>query len=107
MGKGQHKIPTKEELLNKYNGINKFKQDEPGQARFLQSRNLNCIALCEVITSKDLQKHGSIWVCPIPDNVCTRFLFVYENGQVGDVHINTQDARIHREILQVIASKTC
>uniref|UniRef100_A0A8C4FHC8 Poly [ADP-ribose] polymerase n=1 Tax=Dicentrarchus labrax TaxID=13489 RepID=A0A8C4FHC8_DICLA len=69
---------------------------------FLQNRNLNCIALCEVITSKDLQKHGNIWVCPISDHVCTRFLFVYENGQVGDVHINTQEARIHREILQVI-----
>uniref|UniRef100_A0AAQ5YQ79 Poly [ADP-ribose] polymerase n=1 Tax=Amphiprion ocellaris TaxID=80972 RepID=A0AAQ5YQ79_AMPOC len=73
--------------------------------RFLQSSNLNCIALCEVITSKDLQKHGNIWVCPIPDHVCTRFLFVYENGQVGDVHINTQEATIQREILQVIASK--
>uniref|UniRef100_A0AAQ5YPX1 Poly [ADP-ribose] polymerase n=1 Tax=Amphiprion ocellaris TaxID=80972 RepID=A0AAQ5YPX1_AMPOC len=73
--------------------------------KFLQSSNLNCIALCEVITSKDLQKHGNIWVCPIPDHVCTRFLFVYENGQVGDVHINTQEATIQREILQVIASK--
>lgn len=30
-----------------------------------------------VITSKDLQKHGNIWVCPIPDHVCTRFLFVW------------------------------
>uniref|UniRef100_A0A8C4FF12 Poly [ADP-ribose] polymerase n=1 Tax=Dicentrarchus labrax TaxID=13489 RepID=A0A8C4FF12_DICLA len=83
-----------------YSGMN----DQPGQTRFLQNRNLNCIALCEVITSKDLQKHGNIWVCPISDHVCTRFLFVYENGQVGDVHINTQEARIHREILQVIAS---
>lgn len=31
----------------------------------------------------------------------------YEDGQVGDVHINTQEAKIHREILQVIASKLC
>ncbi|XP_044048921.1 protein mono-ADP-ribosyltransferase PARP6-like isoform X2 [Siniperca chuatsi] len=105
MGKGQHQIPTKEELIKQYNYINKIKQ--MGQARFLQNRNLNCIALCEVITSKGLQKHGNIWVCPISDHVCTRFLFVYENGQVGDVHINTQEARIHREILQVIASKPC
>uniref|UniRef100_A0A8C4FE84 Poly [ADP-ribose] polymerase n=1 Tax=Dicentrarchus labrax TaxID=13489 RepID=A0A8C4FE84_DICLA len=90
--------------MNKYNQINKIQEDQPGQTRFLQNRNLNCIALCEVITSKDLQKHGNIWVCPISDHVCTRFLFVYENGQVGDVHINTQEARIHREILQVIAS---
>ncbi|XP_051237783.1 protein mono-ADP-ribosyltransferase PARP6-like isoform X2 [Dicentrarchus labrax] len=104
MGKGQHHIPTREERIKKYNQINKIQEDQPGQTRFLQNRNLNCIALCEVITSKDLQKHGNIWVCPISDHVCTRFLFVYENGQVGDVHINTQEARIHREILQVIAS---
>uniref|UniRef100_A0A8C8DKH5 Poly [ADP-ribose] polymerase n=1 Tax=Oryzias sinensis TaxID=183150 RepID=A0A8C8DKH5_9TELE len=72
---------------------------------FLQSRNLNCVALCEVITSKDLQKHGNIWVCPVSDHVCTRFLFVYENGQVGDMHINTQEAQIQKEILQVFDSK--
>ncbi|XP_073327924.1 protein mono-ADP-ribosyltransferase PARP6-like [Pagrus major] len=107
MGKGQHHIPNKKDFIKNYNYINKIKQEEPGQARFLQNRNLNCIALCEVITSKHLQKHGNIWVCPISDHVCTRFLFVYENGQVGDVHINTQEARIHREILQVIASKPC
>ncbi|KAM7396896.1 hypothetical protein PAMP_019901 [Pampus punctatissimus] len=107
MGKGQHQVPTKEELMKKNNRINKIKQEEPEQTRFLQSRNLNCIALCEVITSKCLQKHGNIWVCPISDHVCTRFLFVYENGQVGDVHINTQEASIHREILHVIATKQC
>ncbi|XP_059191625.1 protein mono-ADP-ribosyltransferase PARP6-like [Centropristis striata] len=107
MGKGRHEMPTKEELIKKYNQINKIKQEQPGETRFLQNRNLNCIALCEVITSKYLQKHGNIWVCPISDHVCTRFLFVYENGQVGDVHIDTQDARIEWEILQVIASKQC
>nr|XP_043871816.1 protein mono-ADP-ribosyltransferase PARP6-like isoform X2 [Solea senegalensis] len=100
MGKGQHQIIAKDDLLKKYNRINKIRQGESGQTRFLQSRNLNCIALCEVITSEALQKHGNIWVCPISDNVCTRFLFVYENGQVGDVHVNTQDVHIHREILQ-------
>ncbi|XP_029993052.1 protein mono-ADP-ribosyltransferase PARP6-like isoform X1 [Sphaeramia orbicularis] len=106
MGKGQYQMCTKDELMTKYNGINKFKE-QPGQARFLQSKNLNCVALCEVIMSKELQKHGNIWVCPIPDHVCTRFLFVYENGQVGDVNVNTQEATIHREILQVIAATTC
>ncbi|XP_014878918.1 poly [ADP-ribose] polymerase 6-like isoform X1 [Poecilia latipinna] len=105
MGKGQHQIPTREELKKKYNQINKIKQEEPGQPRFLQSSNLSCIALCEVITSKALQKHGNIWVCPVSDHVCTRFLFVYENGQVGDVHINTQDAQIQREILQATGSE--
>ncbi|KAF3854977.1 hypothetical protein F7725_023032 [Dissostichus mawsoni] len=100
MGKGRHQMDTKEELIKKYNQMNRINQEPLGQARFLQNRNLNCIALCEVITSKDLQKHGNIWVCPIPDHVCTRFLFVYENGQVGDVHIDTEEDKIHRDILQ-------
>ncbi|XP_041853993.1 protein mono-ADP-ribosyltransferase PARP6-like [Melanotaenia boesemani] len=107
MGKGQHQMPNKEELKEKYNRINKAKQEQLGHTRFLQSHNLNCIALCEVITSKNLQKHGNIWVCPVSDHVCTRFLFVYENGQVGDMHINTQEEQIQKEILQVIGSKTC
>lgn len=35
------------------------------------------VFLSTVITSKDLQKHGNIWVCPISDHVCTRFFFVW------------------------------
>uniref|UniRef100_A0A673JX39 Poly [ADP-ribose] polymerase n=1 Tax=Sinocyclocheilus rhinocerous TaxID=307959 RepID=A0A673JX39_9TELE len=81
-------------------------QCRPTQSRFLQSRNLNCVALCEVITSNDLQKHGNIWVCPISDHVCTRFFFVYEDGQVGDANINTQDVRIQKEILRVIGGQS-
>uniref|UniRef100_A0A9J7ZRY9 Poly [ADP-ribose] polymerase n=1 Tax=Cyprinus carpio carpio TaxID=630221 RepID=A0A9J7ZRY9_CYPCA len=77
MGKGQHRMPTKDELVQRYNRMNTMPQSRPIQSRFLQSRNLNCIALCEVITSKDLQKHGNIWVCPVSDHVCTRFFFVY------------------------------
>lgn len=107
MGKGQHQIPSKEELINKYNRNNTIEQERPGQGRFIQNRNLNCIALCEVITSKDLQKHGNIWMCPISDHVCTRFFFVYENGQIGDTSVNTQDSRIEREIMQVIATRPC
>ncbi|XP_047015861.1 protein mono-ADP-ribosyltransferase PARP6 isoform X2 [Ictalurus punctatus] len=106
MGKGQHHMPTKEELVHHYNRVNTISQSLPVQSRFLQSRNLNCVALCEVITSKDLQKHGNIWVCPIPDHVCTRFFFVYEDGQVGDANINTQEARIQREILRVIGTQS-
>uniref|UniRef100_A0A672LNH6 Poly [ADP-ribose] polymerase n=1 Tax=Sinocyclocheilus grahami TaxID=75366 RepID=A0A672LNH6_SINGR len=103
MGKGQHHMPTKEELVQHYNRVNTC---QPTQSRFLQSRNLNCVALCEVITSKDLQKHGNIWVCPISDHVCTRFFFVYEDGQVGDANINTQDVRIQKEILRVIGGQS-
>uniref|UniRef100_A0A8C1VWT6 PARP catalytic domain-containing protein n=1 Tax=Cyprinus carpio TaxID=7962 RepID=A0A8C1VWT6_CYPCA len=87
MGKGQHHMPTKEELVQHYNRVNTVLQCRATQSRFLQSRNLNCVALCEVITSKDLQKHGNIWVCPISDHVCTRFFFVYEDGQVGNKEI--------------------
>ncbi|KAF7224196.1 poly [ADP-ribose] polymerase 6-like [Nothobranchius furzeri] len=105
MGKGQHQVPTREELLKNYNKIKKMEEEQPGQTRFLCSHNLNCVALCEVITSKVLQKHGHIWVCPVSDHVCTRFLFVYENGQVGDVHIDTQDAKIQQEISQIIDSE--
>lgn len=35
--------------------------------------------------------------------VCNR----YENGQVGDTHIDTQEAQIQQDILQVISSKSC
>ncbi|XP_055778085.1 protein mono-ADP-ribosyltransferase PARP6-like isoform X2 [Salvelinus fontinalis] len=105
MGKGQHHVTTKQELVKRYNRINTIQQERHGQSRFLQSRNLNCIALCEVITSKELQKHGDTWVCPISDHVCTRFFFVYENGTVGDADINTQNIRIEQEIIRVIGTK--
>uniref|UniRef100_A0A7N8WRJ0 Poly [ADP-ribose] polymerase n=1 Tax=Mastacembelus armatus TaxID=205130 RepID=A0A7N8WRJ0_9TELE len=110
MGKGEHKMPTKDELIKKHNRINKIKQvDLSYLSTFcldtLYTSTSPVIYFFIFITSKDLQKHGNIWVCPVPDHVCTRFLFVYENGQVGNVHINTQEAVIHREILQVIASK--
>ncbi|XP_030621155.1 protein mono-ADP-ribosyltransferase PARP6 [Chanos chanos] len=102
MGKGQHHMSTKEELVQRYNRINTMSQSQALQSRFLRSRHLNCIALCEVITSKDLQRHGNIWVCPVSDHVCTRFFFVYEDGEVGDANINTQDAQVQREIMRVI-----
>uniref|UniRef100_A0A3Q4BMK5 Poly [ADP-ribose] polymerase n=1 Tax=Mola mola TaxID=94237 RepID=A0A3Q4BMK5_MOLML len=105
MGKGQHRMPTKDELVQRYNRMNTIPQSRPVQSRFLQSRNLNCIALCEVITSKDLQKHGNIWVCPVSDHVCTRFFFVYEDGQVGDANINTQEPKVQKEIMRVIGTQ--
>ncbi|KAL4660652.1 poly ADP-ribose polymerase 6 isoform X1 [Arapaima gigas] len=112
MGKGQHRMPSKDELVQRYNRMNTIPQvglsltsTRPIQSRFLQSRNLNCIALCEVITSKDLQKHGNIWVCPVSDHVCTRFFFVYEDGQVGDANINTQEPKIQKEIMRVIGTQ--
>uniref|UniRef100_A0A8D1LNW9 Multifunctional fusion protein n=1 Tax=Sus scrofa TaxID=9823 RepID=A0A8D1LNW9_PIG len=84
MGKGQHRIPSKDELVQRYNRMNTIPQTRSIQSRFLQSRNLNCIALCEVITSKDLQKHGNIWVCPVSDHVCTRFFFVSSGPKTSE-----------------------
>lgn len=35
------------------------------------------------------------------------FLLRYENGQIGDLWVNTQDTEINQEILQVIVSRHC
>ncbi|KFQ38788.1 Poly [ADP-ribose] polymerase 6, partial [Mesitornis unicolor] len=114
MGKGQHRMPSKDELVQRYNRMNTIPQvTGPGDTaggwghstQGPPSSRLNCIALCEVITSKDLQKHGNIWVCPVSDHVCTRFFFVYEDGQVGDANINTQDPKIQKEIMRVIGTQ--
>ncbi|KAF6131010.1 hypothetical protein HJG60_007927 [Phyllostomus discolor] len=100
MGKGQHRMPSKDELVQRYNRMNTIPQTRSIQSRFLQSRNLNCIALCEVITSKDLQKHGNIWVCPVSDHVCTRFFFVIDlpllkdSGGAGKAALRNQGAII-------------
>ncbi|KAG5280776.1 hypothetical protein AALO_G00063910 [Alosa alosa] len=107
MNKKQQKVTSKDETsTNSKTNIHLQSQKKGQQPQFLQSRNLKCIALCEVITSQDLHKHGDIWVVPNTDHVCTRFFFVYEDGQVGDTSINTQDTSIHREILRVIGNQT-
>ncbi|XP_031426541.1 protein mono-ADP-ribosyltransferase PARP8 isoform X2 [Clupea harengus] len=107
MNKKQQKVTSKDETsTGSKTNINLQSQKKGQQPQFLQSRNLKCIALCEVITSPDLHKHGDIWVVPNTDHVCTRFFFVYEDGQVGDTSINTQDAGIHKEILRVIGNQT-
>ncbi|XP_038026654.1 protein mono-ADP-ribosyltransferase PARP8 isoform X3 [Anas platyrhynchos] len=107
MNKKQQKVSAKDEPASSSKGSNTSQSQKKGQqSQFLQSRNLKCIALCEVITSSDLHKHGEIWVVPNTDHVCTRFFFVYEDGQVGDTSINTQEPSIHKEILRVIGNQT-
>ncbi|XP_010004237.1 PREDICTED: poly [ADP-ribose] polymerase 6 [Chaetura pelagica] len=88
MGKGQHRMPSKDELVQRYNRMNTIPQPRSIQSRFL-----------------DLQNPGTIWVCPVSDHVCTRFFFVYEDGQVGDANINTQDPKIQKEIMRVIGTQ--
>lgn len=107
MNKKHQKVSPKDDPPSNSKGGNTVQSLKKGQqSQFLQSRNLKCIALCEVITSPDLHKHGDIWVVPNTDHVCTRFFFVYEDGQVGDTSINTQDQSIHKEILRVIGNQT-
>ncbi|XP_066887064.1 protein mono-ADP-ribosyltransferase PARP8 isoform X2 [Kogia breviceps] len=103
----KQKVSAKDEPTSSSKNSNTSQSQKKGQqSQFLQSRNLKCIALCEVITSPDLHKHGEIWVVPNTDHVCTRFFFVYEDGQVGDTNINTQEGGIHKEILRVIGNQT-
>uniref|UniRef100_A0A671T2P4 Poly [ADP-ribose] polymerase n=1 Tax=Sinocyclocheilus anshuiensis TaxID=1608454 RepID=A0A671T2P4_9TELE len=59
-----------------------LQQSRPIQSRFLQSRNLNCIALCEGKTSQ-----------------------ISPDGQVGDANINTQEPKIQKEIMRVIGTQ--
>uniref|UniRef100_A0A674MW05 Poly [ADP-ribose] polymerase n=1 Tax=Takifugu rubripes TaxID=31033 RepID=A0A674MW05_TAKRU len=92
-----------------YSGRNSSSLHHP--LLFLESRhrvpdNNSLFSFFEtVITSKDLQKHGNIWVCPVSDHVCTRFFFVYEDGQVGDANINTQEPKVQKEIMRVIGTQ--
>ncbi|XP_041053642.1 protein mono-ADP-ribosyltransferase PARP8 isoform X2 [Carcharodon carcharias] len=106
MNKKQQKVAAKDEQPSNNKAATLQSQKKGQQPQFLQSRNLKCIALCEVITSPDLHKHGEIWVVPQTDHVCTRFFFVYEDGQVGDISTNTQEPSIHKEILRVIGNQT-
>uniref|UniRef100_A0A3B1KB83 Poly [ADP-ribose] polymerase n=1 Tax=Astyanax mexicanus TaxID=7994 RepID=A0A3B1KB83_ASTMX len=98
MGKGQHHMPTKEELVQHYNRVNTISQSRPVQSRFLQSRNLNCVALCEG-TKKEIKTCYFLSSCL---TMSAHASFLYEDGQVGDANINTQEPHIQREILRVI-----
>uniref|UniRef100_A0A672T2I0 Poly [ADP-ribose] polymerase n=1 Tax=Sinocyclocheilus grahami TaxID=75366 RepID=A0A672T2I0_SINGR len=95
-----------------YSGMNKKQQkvaskDETAANKYTFNKDLyHHLQFLSFITSPDLHKHGDIWVVPNTDHVCTRFFFVYEDGQVGDTSINTQDPGIHREILRVIGNQT-
>ncbi|XP_072272783.1 protein mono-ADP-ribosyltransferase PARP8 [Pyxicephalus adspersus] len=107
MNKKQQKVSAKDDPPSGSKSSSTTQSQKKGQqSQFLQSRNLKCIALCEVITSPELHKHGEIWVVPNTDHVCTRFFFVYEDGQVGDTSINTQEPSSCKEILRVIGNQT-
>eukprot|EP01114_Cavostelium_apophysatum_P018829 TRINITY_DN5911_c0_g1_i1.p1 TRINITY_DN5911_c0_g1~~TRINITY_DN5911_c0_g1_i1.p1 ORF type:complete len:741 (-),score=192.10 TRINITY_DN5911_c0_g1_i1:3-2225(-) len=78
---------------------NKHSQNVGNQ--FLNSENINCIAICEVI-NHEIRKSGSIWVQPNPDYVVTRFFFVYTSiNPGGAVNVNTESAPFVNEIRKV------
>jgi len=74
--------------------------------RFIDSANIYCIAICEII-NKDIRKSGNIWVVPNSDHVVTRFFFVYSlapGETVGKaMNCNTEDASFVKEIESALA----
>lgn len=82
---------------NRYVGKPKPKPGVSGVKESLAGRtNIRCIALCEVVTSKDLRRSGDIWVCPNSDHVCTRFFFVYDEYADGSVTADNTDTRTQK-----------
>uniref|UniRef100_A0A673K579 Poly [ADP-ribose] polymerase n=1 Tax=Sinocyclocheilus rhinocerous TaxID=307959 RepID=A0A673K579_9TELE len=103
MNKKQQKVASKDETAANKSNINLQSQKKGQNPQFLQSRNLKCIALCE---GTHLTKIYTI-ICNIYHvNNHFFFIYIYEDGQVGDTSINTQDPGIHREILRVIGNQT-
>uniref|UniRef100_A0A8C2C5M4 Poly [ADP-ribose] polymerase n=1 Tax=Cyprinus carpio TaxID=7962 RepID=A0A8C2C5M4_CYPCA len=103
MNKKQQKVASKDETAANKSNINLQSQKKGQNPQFLQSRNLKCIALCE---GTHLTKIYTI-IC----NFCYVnnhffFFYIYEDRQVGDTSINTQDTGINREILRVIGNQT-
>uniref|UniRef100_A0A672T2H6 Poly [ADP-ribose] polymerase n=1 Tax=Sinocyclocheilus grahami TaxID=75366 RepID=A0A672T2H6_SINGR len=103
MNKKQQKVASKDETAANKSNINLQSQKKGQNPQFLQSRNLKCIALCE---GTHLTKIYTIICNFYHVNNHFFFIYIYEDGQVGDTSINTQDPGIHREILRVIGNQT-
>jgi len=89
--------------MNYYGAAATANPQNAGGNRFLNSDNVFCIAICEVI-NKDIRKSGSIWVQPSEDHVVTRLFCVYTTGNPGNaVNCNTEDAKFRAEIEETIA----
>uniref|UniRef100_A0A671LPX2 Poly [ADP-ribose] polymerase n=1 Tax=Sinocyclocheilus anshuiensis TaxID=1608454 RepID=A0A671LPX2_9TELE len=103
MNKKQQKVASKDENTANKSTIHLQSQKKGQNPQFLQSRNLKCIALCEGTHLT----HIYIIICNLCHVNNHFFLFyIYEDGQVGDTSINTQDPGIHKEILRVIGNQT-
>ena len=57
-----------------------------------------------VVTSRELKKRGDIWVCSDPNNVCTRFFFVYDESSSNNsqVAFDTRQSHCKKEINHAI-----
>jgi len=64
-----------------------------------------CLALCEVIKSKNIKNNSSIWVVPDEDCVVTRFFFVFKDGRYSyrASQINTSDANFMNQIKKAMS----
>jgi len=82
--------------MNAYNTGNK--KTEHSEDNFINSENIFCIAICEVI-NHEIRKSGNIWVQPHTDYVVTRFLFVYKSADPGTaMNVNTETGTISNEL---------
>ncbi|KAF4804651.1 Poly [ADP-ribose] polymerase 8 [Turdus rufiventris] len=111
MNKKQQKVSAKDEPASSSKGSNTSQSQKKGQqSQFLQSRNLKCIALCEAGSQA---AHSHLFSFPqqgrgeSPKGRRQKaHRLSYEDGQVGDTSINTQEPNIHKEILRVIGNQT-
>eukprot|EP01119_Soliformovum_irregulare_P013152 TRINITY_DN3472_c0_g1_i1.p1 TRINITY_DN3472_c0_g1~~TRINITY_DN3472_c0_g1_i1.p1 ORF type:complete len:429 (-),score=113.19 TRINITY_DN3472_c0_g1_i1:152-1438(-) len=72
--------------------------------RFLDTKNIHCIAICEVI-DKDIRKNSNIWVQPDPEFVVTRFFFVFTGMDTSKAQaFNTENTACRNEILAALKS---
>jgi hypothetical protein len=81
---------------------------QDGGNRFLDTGALKMLALCEVVDDPAIKKSSYCWVAPNADTVCTRFFFVYCQGdeaRVPGLHsLTTTDPKFVEEIRACISA---
>ncbi|XP_040562502.1 protein mono-ADP-ribosyltransferase PARP6 isoform X3 [Gallus gallus] len=106
MGKGQHRMPSKDELVQRYNRMNTIPQLSP--PRTCRSTATSGSAPCRTTSAPasslcECQHHLCAHTRPV--GTANTFPSRYEDGQVGDANINTQDPKIQKEIMRVIGTQ--
>ncbi|XP_040536039.1 protein mono-ADP-ribosyltransferase PARP6 isoform X7 [Gallus gallus] len=106
MGKGQHRMPSKDELVQRYNRMNTIPQLSP--PRTCRSTATSGSAPCRTTSAPasslcECQHHLCTHTRPV--GTANTFPSRYEDGQVGDANINTQDPKIQKEIMRVIGTQ--